>query len=33
MKNLKKFWENGLTGIPLVDANIRAVKKTGMDKF
>jgi deoxyribodipyrimidine photo-lyase len=35
VKNEKfiKFWENGLTGIPLVDANIRAVKKTGWINF
>ena len=35
IKNEKfiEFWENGLTGIPLVDANIRAVKKTGWINF
>jgi deoxyribodipyrimidine photo-lyase len=32
----KKFitaWENGLTGFPLIDASIRAVKKTGWINF
>ena len=34
-KNIKyiRAWENGLTGYPLVDASIRAVKKTGWLNF
>jgi len=35
-KKNKKFimaWENGMTGYPLIDANIRAVKETGWINF
>ena len=35
-KNNDKFinaWENGMTGYPLIDANIRAVKETGWINF